>query len=593
MKKEIVLLQNEMKKHGITMYLVPTGDEHQSEYVPEYYKFREYLSGFTGSAGSLLVTNEEALLWTDGRYFVQAEKELENSGIILMKSGEKGVPTMAEYISLKIECGNILGFHGALFSYEQSMYLIGCVKGKGALVLDIDLACKVWNNSPAMDCSKIKRLESCYTGCSVQEKLKQIREKMKQRNTDIHVVSSLDDIAWIFNLRGNDIPYNPVFYSYAVITMEQTILFVKPFTVSDDLTEWLKQEQIELRDYIDFFDYLKNEICSRKVLLDKMRSSYKTCSILMEKNELFFEENPSVLLNSVKNEVECANLTAAHETDGLVMCRFIYWIKKKIKEGAAVTEWEAAEYLDKMRLEAEGCLDLSFDTIAAYGSNAAMCHYAPSRENPVYLKPEGFFLVDAGGQYLKGTTDVTRTIVLGELSQEQKLHYTLVLQGNIRLAMAHFPEGICGANLDILARGPLWQYGLDFNHGTGHGVGYCLNVHEGPNNIHWNLQRKNAKTVPFKPGMLTSDEPGLYLEGKYGIRLENLLLTKKSEKTEGFLAFDTVTKVVFDREAILPKLLSEEEKNWLNAYHQNVYELYAEKMTSEEAAWLKSAAEAL
>lgn len=595
MKKEILLIQNEMKKNGITMYIVPTADEHQSEYVCEYYKFREYLSGFTGSAGTLLITEEECLLWTDGRYFVQAAKELENSGIILMKSGEKDVPTIAEYISSNIKHGNVLGFDGALISQAQSKIFIKCAEKKGASILDISLTDQVWIKRPAISCGKIMRLGLFYTGRRVQEKLEMIREYMKKQDAEVHVISALDDIAWIFNLRGRDIPYNPVFYSYAVITMEQVILFLKQGSANDEILDILQEENIEVHNYYDFFDYLNKEITGKKILLDKLKSSYKTCSILSEKNELVFDENPSTFLKAIKTTAECENLKVAHEIDGLIMCKFIYWIKKQIKEGALVTECDAADYLDRLRLNHRDCLDLSFDTIAAYGANGAMCHYSPDRNNPVVLKPEGFFLVDCGGQYLKGTTDITRTIALGELTKRQKKHYTLVLKGHIRLAMARFPEGVCGANLDVLARGPLWNEGLDFNHGTGHGVGYYLNVHEGPNNIHWNLHRKNWKMVPLKPGMLTSNEPGLYLEDEYGIRLENLILTKKAEGfgMNDFLEFETVTKVVFERDAILPELLSIEEKGWLNAYHQSIFELYAKKMSEEERKWLRAVTVAL
>lgn len=622
MKKEILALQSEMKKYGITMYLVPTGDEHQSEYVSEYYKFRAYLSGFTGSAGTLLVTGDKCLLWTDGRYFVQAAKELENSGIILMKSGEKGVPTILEYISSKIKENDVFGFDGTLVSYIQGRAFHDCVTQKGGKILDISLADDVWKKRPSIYHGKISRLDLCYTGCTDQKKLEQVRNAMAEHDATIHVLSTLDDIAWIFNLRGHDIPYNPVFYSYAVITMDRAILYVKSHTMDEELLDVLSDESVEVRDYFEFFEELDKKFQGEKILLDDRRSSYKVCDILMEKNELIFSDNPSILFKSIKNETECRNIRKAHEADGLVMCRFIYWIKtqmleRDIPEDKILTECDAADYLDQLRRSMPDCSDLSFDTIAAYGPNAAMCHYSPDRDNPVELKPEGFFLVDCGGQYLTGTTDITRTIALGPLTEQQKKHYTLVLKGHIRLAMARFPKGICGANLDILARGPLWGEGLDFNHGTGHGVGYYLNVHEEPNNIHWNLQRKNAKTVPLLPGMLTSNEPGLYLEGEYGIRLENLTLTRsliKAEKydvaamdevnnpksnfqtneskcvvDDRFLEFETVTKAPFERDAIIKELLSADELDWLNAYHTSVYDLYHSKLNEEERIWLQNA----
>lgn len=638
MKKEILMLQEKMKKHGIHMYLIPTGDEHQSEYVGEYYKFRAYLSGFTGSAGTLLVTLDQCLLWTDGRYFVQAAKELENSGIILMKSGEKGVPTIQEYISSNIKEHEVLGFDGALMNVLQGKDFLQCVNEKGGTLLDISLADEVWEDRPALNYGNIRNLDLCYAGCTVEEKLSQVREVMKKEGADVHVLSTLDDIAWLFNLRGCDIPYNPVFYSYAVITMDSAILFANIESLDADLSKKLAEDGVEIYPYTSFFEYVSEKIRGKNILLDKGRTSYKTYCILSctkvfakedksmdlkveiidSANELIYSENPTVLLKSIKNKVECDNLKKAHETDGLVMCKFIYWLKQQVQNGQKITECDAADYLDQLRLHAPDCVDLSFDTIAAYGANAAMCHYSPDRTHPVELKPEGFFLVDCGGQYLTGTTDITRTIALGPLSEEQKKHYTLVLKGHIRLAMARFPRGICGANLDILARGPLWQECLDFNHGTGHGVGYFLNVHEGPNNIHWNLQRKNAKTVPLQPGMLTSDEPGLYLEGKYGIRLENLILTKpvtyvkesefepsikkenfKNSQTENhvederFLEFETVTKAPFEREAIIKELLSADEIIWLNNYHKSVYEMYCDKLSEEESIWLSIVTEEL
>lgn len=595
MRKEITLLQERMRKYGIHMYLVPTGDEHQSEYVPEYYEFRAYLSGFTGSAGTLLVTEEKCLLWTDGRYFIQAEKQLENTGIILMRSGEKGVDTIEEYISSHIKEREVLGFNGTMFSLEQARRLVKAAENAGASVCDMDLSEEVWENHPAIAVGKIKSLGLDYTGREVKEKLEMIRTAMKKVGADMHIVSSLDDIAWIFNLRGRDIPYNPVFYSYAIISGESAALFVKYRAVDEELQITLQKEKVEVLDYFQFFEYLKNNCIGKKILLDPSRNSYRTYCLLKSNNEIIEKESPSILMKAIKTKTEVANLKASHESDGLIMTKFIYWIKKKMEEETPVTEYEAAEYLDHLRLLQEECLDLSFDTIAAYGENAAMCHYSPDKNNPVYLKKEGFLLVDSGGQYLNGTTDITRTIAVGTLTKEQKEHYTLVLQGHIRLSMARFPEGVCGANLDILARGPLWNRGLDFNHGTGHGVGYYLNVHEGPNNIHWNIQRKNAKSVPLKPGMLTSNEPGLYLQDQYGIRIENLMLTKavKDLKTEGFLEFETVTKAPYEREAIIPEMLSEEELNWLNQYHQQLFELYSKSLTQAECNWLRGVTEPL
>ena len=413
MRNEMIQLKKEMKKQGIAMYLVPTGDEHRSEYVPEFYKFRAYLSGFTGSAGTLLVTDEECLLWTDGRYFIQAEKQLQNSGIVLMKSGEKGVPTLEEYVSLHVKEGDVIGVNMALISCSFGKELAEIVEKQQARLEDVDFANLVWKNRPAMQVSKVERLGPFYTGRRVQEKLEMVRESMKKEGADVHVISSLDDIAWLYNLRGKDIPYNPVFYAYTVIEPDRALLFAKPYAIDENLMETLQDEKIEVLEYDDFYEYIEKNIADKQVLLDSTRCNYRIYDLLGTKNEIIEKENPTVLMKSIKTAVESHNISVVHQQDGLVMIKFIYWIKKQIADGVAVTEYEAAEYLDKLRLAGRECVDLSFDTIAAYGSNASMCHYSPSENDSAKIEPEGFLLVDSGGQYLKGTTDITRTIAVG------------------------------------------------------------------------------------------------------------------------------------------------------------------------------------
>lgn len=619
MRMEIVKLQKEMQKNGISMYLVPTADEHQSEYISEYYKFREFLSGFTGSAGTLLVTLEECFLWTDGRYFVQAEKELKNSGIVLMKSGEKNVPTILEYISMYINEKEVLGVDYALINIVQGREYQKCVEKKGAFLKNLSFADSLWKGRPLFTSKQIYELPISYAGAAVEEKLNQVRSSMKEKKVSAHLISSLDDIAWLFNLRGSDIAYNPVFYSYVLLTMDSVKLYLKTNALDETVKENLEKASVEIEEYDTFYSSVMECLKKEQILLNEQKSSYKLYCIVKEDNTLLFDENPSTVLKAVKNKTECANLRLAHELDGLVMCKFIYWIKQvmnahEIRESSSseraeqyITECDAADYLDTLRRSISECKDISFDTIAAYGENAAMCHYSPDKEHPVEIKPEGFFLVDSGGQYMTGTTDVTRTIVVGPLTEQQKKHYTLVLKGHIRLAMCRFPRGVCGANLDILARGPLWTECLDYNHGTGHGVGYFLNVHEGPNNIHWNLLRKNQKFTPLLPGMLTSNEPGFYLEGEYGIRLENLVLTRavvhetiqkkgfdcgcnmENCEDDRFLEFETVTKVPFDKDAVIKELLSADEIDWLNQYHKSIYDLYHNRLTKEECIWLANA----
>lgn len=595
MRNEVVSLKKAMSDHAIDIYIVPTADEHQSEYIPEFYKFRAYLSGFTGSAGTLVVTQDESLLWTDGRYFIQAEKQLEGSDILLMRSGEKDVPTIEEYITDHLKEGQNIGVDFSLISCDFGKKLQNIAKSKNGQLLDKDLSVQVWQNHPAMEISKIQRLGLFYTGRRVQEKLEMIRQVMKEEQAEVHVINSLDDIAWIFNLRGKDVAYNPVFYSYAVLTMTQAVLFVKEYALEESIQELLAEEQVTVMPYEAFYDYLKNEIMDKKVLLDPAKCNYRMTAILEKTNQFTEKDNPSTLMKAMKTSVEAHNISAAHQQDGLVMIKYIYWIKKQIADGKKLTEYNAAKKLDEMRLSQKECLDLSFDTIAAYGPNAAMCHYSPSKQDSAMIEPEGFLLVDSGGQYLKGTTDITRTIAVGPLTHKQKEHYTLVLQGHIRLSMARFPEGTCGANLDVLARGPLWSRGLDYNHGTGHGVGAYLNVHEGPTRIYWKLAPEHAKIIPLKPGMLMSNEPGLYLQDQYGIRIENLILTKKTEEfgIKGFLEFETMTRAPYERDAILPELLADEELAWLNEYHRYLFEVNSKFLTKEERTWLRSVTDPL
>lgn len=614
MKKEIQLFQKEMEQKNIQMCLVPTGDYHLSEYIDDYFKIRAFLSGFTGSAGTLLITKEKAMLWTDGRYFIQAARQLQNTGIELMKSGEEGVPTVEEYVAQNLKEGDTFCFDGKVVSAEEGKKLASVVESCGGKLVTEQWIDTIWSSRPDQTFRPVERLDLVFTGRSVQDKLEMVRKSMSQSGADCHVLSSLDDIAWLYNLRGKDIPHNPVFYGFSVITETDAWLFADEHAVDEALLAVLQEEHITVLGYETFYGFVEQNIKNKKILLDYAHSSYAVLEILQNPgngNKIIEKENPTALFKAIKTNVEADNIRKAHELDALAMIRFIFWVKNSVKDvsakeenetktdagldksdrndraGKTITEKDAADYLDTLRLSQPECVDISFETIAAYGENAAICHYSPD-ENSLELKPEGFLLVDSGGQYEKGTTDITRTIALGKLTEKQKEHYTLVLKGHIRLAMARFPKGICGANLDVLARGPLWERGLDYNHGTGHGVGYYLNVHEGPQNISWKMAQRKANTVVLEPGMLTSNEPGLYLEGQYGIRLENLILTKTADdpQMKNFLEFETVTLVPFEREAILPELLEAKEKEWLNAYHQKIYGLYKNQVTEEERQWL-------
>lgn len=592
-QERIKRLQQEMQAAGIDMYVVPTADFHQSEYVGDYFKVRAWLSGFTGSAGTLIVTRDSAYLWTDGRYFIQAVRQLAQTGVVLMKMGEEGVPTTEEFIEEQLPQGGCLGCDGRTIQVEEGRkYQEIAAKKGGTFCYHQDLTDKIWEDRTELSSEPVYLLDVKYAGKSREEKLQEVRRTMEETGANLHVLTSLDDIVWLLNIRGNDIPYNPVVLSYVVLTMEKTYFYVQEEAVPAQVKAELEKAGVVLYPYFQVYEDVKKLGARDKVMLDEACTNYTLYKNIPEETEVMFHVNPEAVMKGKKNPVEMENIRLAHKKDARAMCRFIYWLKKNVKNGD-VTEYSAALKSLEFRKEDRDCLDLSFDTICAYGPNAAMCHYAPTEEEFAKVEPKGFFLIDSGGQYWQGTTDITRTIAVGELTRQQKEHFTLVLQGHIRLAMAKFQQGCSGANLDALVRGPLWSRGLDFNHGTGHGVGYLLNVHEGPQNINWKIRAngRRGNATPLEEGMLTSNEPGLYLEGEYGIRTENLLLCKKAEKNMygQFMEFETVTLVPYEREAILPEMLTKEELNWLNDYHRKVYETIAPMLEGEEKEWLKEA----
>ena len=585
-------LQQEMAAAGMDMYLVPTADFHQSEYVGAYFKVRAWLSGFTGSAGTLVVTRDHAYLWTDGRYFIQAGRELEDTGVTLMKMREEGVPTVDEFLEENLPQGGCLGCDGRTISVSQGKaYADMMEKKQGCFLCQDDLGGKIWNDRPMMSREQAFLVDVKYVGRSREEKLADVRSIMRENRADIHLLSSLDDIAWLLNIRGNDIECNPVILSYVILTEKDVFFYVQEEAVSLEIRAELEKSGITMLPYYQVYEDVKKFADKDSVLLDEAVVNYALFENIPGGVKTVSCINPSKPMKAMKNEVERENVRAAHIKDAKAMCRFIYWLKQNVGK-EEITEYSAAEKSYELRAQDPDFLDLSFGTICAYGPNAAMCHYAPTEDACANVEPKGFFLIDSGGQYWQGTTDITRTIAVGELTQEQKEHFTLVLKGNIRLATAKFMYGMGGAHLDCLARGPLWERGLDFNHGTGHGVGFLLNVHEGPQNINWNSAIRPGGYVPLEEGVLISDEPGLYLEGRYGIRCENLLLCRKGEKNAygQFMEFEVVTLVPFEREAILPELLGAEELAWLNAYHRHVYETIAPLLDSqEEREWLKEA----
>ena len=582
-------LRERMQKKGIDVYLIPTDDFHESEYVGDYFKARKFMSGFTGSAGTLVVTPSEAGVWTDGRYFIQAENQLKGSTIDLYRMGQPDVPAVEKFIEDKTPENGCLGFDGRVVSAETGLKLKEALAKKNARIdASEDLVDAVWTDRPAMSKQPAYLLDVKYAGRSRSDKLAELRRTMEEKKADSFILASLDDIAWLFNIRGNDVAHNPVVLSYAIVRKYECFLFIQEEAVSDKVRRELAQSQIMIRPYHSVYKYIASLPGTETVLLCKKRVNYAIWNSLHEGIKIVDEMNPTMLKKAVKNPVELANLRKSHLKDGIAVTRFMYWLKHQVGK-EEITEISASDYLESLRRESEGFLDLSFDTISAYQENAAMMHYSATPEHNAVLKPEGFLLVDSGGQYYEGTTDVTRTFVLGPICDEWKKHFTLVAKAMLNLANAKFLHGCTGINLDILARGPLWSLGIDYRCGTGHGVGYLLNVHEGPNGFRWKRVPERDDQAVLEAGMVTTDEPGVYVENSHGIRTENELICKKAEENEygQFMEFETITYVPIDLDGIDPAYLNEEDKKQLNAYHKLVFEKIAPHLSEEEAEWLR------
>ena len=589
-RERLEQLRKSMKEAGIDCYLIPTSDYHDSEYVSSFFMVRKYFSGFTGSAGTLVVTGDEAVLFTDGRYFIQAGKELAGSGILLMKMGEPGVPTLKEYLKSHLLEGQCLGFDGRVVKADEAVSFEEILeKKKGRLCWKLDLAEEIWTDRPPLIHHPAYLLKECYSGLSTGEKLKRVREKIQAEGADIHLLTSLDDIAWLLNLRGSDVEYCPVVLAYAVITMEQVLLFTGEgiFKAEDSCS--LCEDGVELCPYDDFYPYL-SKIHGKRVLLCEGRVSCRLMKELSEDVTVIDRPNPTTLMKAVKNPVEIENLRTAHLKDGIAVTRFLYWLKTNIGK-LPITEVSAAKQLEAFRRQQEHFLEPSFETICAYGSNGAIIHYSALPEDCAELKGQGLVMVDSGGHYLEGSTDVTRTIALGPVSEEEKRHYTLVLRAMLNLKSSVFLHGCRGINLDIRAREILWEQGLDYKHGTGHGVGYLLNVHEGPNSFRWKLMPDYQDNAVLEEGMVTTDEPGIYIEGSHGIRIENELLCRKGEQNEygQFMYFEDLTCVPIDLDCVEVSMLEERDKQRLNEYHRQVYEKLSPYFTGDELVWLKEA----
>ncbi len=589
-KEKLTALRNIMKEKKIDAYLVPTDDFHGSEYVGDYFKCRKYITGFTGSAGTAVIMQDMAGLWTDGRYFIQASDQLQGSTIELFKSGEPDVPTVHQFLKDKLEEGMCLGFDGRTVSAKEAEQLGELLKEKDiTFTVNNDLVGEIWEDRPALSCEPVMELDVRWTGKSRADKIADIREQMKEKEADIFILTSLDDIAWLLNIRGNDIHCCPVVLSYLVMTDNELRLYANAAAFSEEIRSNLEADGVKIYPYNEVYSYVQTIAPDKKILLSKANVNSRLVSNLSSEVKVLDEPNPTLLPKAIKNKTEMDNERIAHIKDGVAVTKFIYWLKKNVPEGT-VTELSAAEKLYQFRSEQEHFIGDSFDPIIAYGTHAAIVHYSATEATDIPLETKGMVLADTGGHYLEGTTDITRTIVLGPVTAKEKKYFTAVLRGNLNLAATKFKYGCTGLNLDYLARGPLWELGEDYNHGTGHGVGYLLNVHEGPNSFRWKNLSGNPAPV-LEEGMITSDEPGYYLENEFGIRHENLVLCKKAEKTSfgQFMCFEPLTMVPFDLEGINPQEMTERERKLLNNYHQKVYTTISPYLDEEEKEWLKQA----
>ena len=587
-------LRDCMKELGIDAYLVPTADFHESEYVGEFFKCRHFLTGFNGTAGTAVITMDKAGLWTDGRYFVQAEEQLSGSEIKLYRIGEPEFPTLDEFLEAELPVDGCLGFDGRVVNSELGYGLQNLLQEKNVTINGgNDLVGEIWTSRPAMSCEPIWSLDVKYAGKSTVEKLSDLRDAMKKNKAQIHLMTALDEIAWLFNLRGNDIVNNPVFLSYALITQDEAYLYVQKEAIKEDtkmgkeVCAALAEAKVQVKEYAEFLQdvaALKNE----KILLERKKASFAVCESIDASCRIIDEMNPCATMKAVKNATEIENMRKAHLKDGIAVTKFMYWLKHTIGT-CDMTEMTAAHKIEELRAEQGNYIEPSFVTIAAYKENAAMCHYHPSDEVCKKLKPEGLLLVDSGGQYLEGTTDITRTYALGSLTEKEKEYYTIVAAAMLKVSTMKFLHGCRGINLDYTIREAFWKRGLDFAHGTGHGVGYLSNVHERPNGLRWKVVPERQDSAVIEPGMICSDEPGLYFAGDFGTRTENLILCVEDEKNEygQFLKFEFLTKAPIDLEALDTRFMDDADIERLNTYHKDVYETISPYMNDEEKEWLK------
>ena len=584
-KERMHALRMTFPPNYIKAFIIPSTDPHLSEYVAPHWMSREWISGFTGSAGTVVVLMNEAGLWTDSRYFLQAAKELEGSGITLYKEMLPETPSITKYLSQKLKPGESVSIDGKMFSVQQVEQM---KEELAAYSLQVDLfgdpLKRIWKDRPSIPNSPAFVYDIEYAGKSCEEKVAAIRAELTKKGAYALFLSALDEIAWTLNLRGNDVHCNPVVVSYLLITQDDVIYFISPEKVTKEVNEYLKEQHVKLKNYDEVETYL-NTFTGRNILIDPKKTNFAIYSAINPKCNIIRGESPVALLKAIRDEQEIAGIHAAMQRDGVALVKFLKWLEEAVPSGKE-TELSVDRKLHEFRAAQPLYMGESFDTIAGYKEHGAIVHYSATPESDVPLQPKGFLLLDSGAQYLDGTTDITRTIALGELTEEEKTDYTLILKGHIALAMAKFPVGTRGAQLDVLARMPIWKYGMNFLHGTGHGVGHFLSVHEGPQSI-----RMNENPVVLQPGIVTSNEPGVYKAGSHGIRTENLtLVCKDKEGMFGdYLKFETITLCPICKKGIVKEMLTNEEIEWLNNYHQIVYEKLSPNLNEEEKVWLQEA----
>lgn len=573
-----------MRENGINVYIIPNFDPHLSEYPPERWNTRKWASGFTGSAGSAAISLNEAALWSDSRYFIQAENELKGTGYTFFKDGMPETISLNDWACQQAGNGGVIAADDTAFSYNEGTKMKNLFAAKGVnLCFNFSPIDKLWDDRPSIPENEIFVHEIEYAGEAFESKYSRIMQETQKRGADAILLSALDDIAWAFNIRGCDVKFNPVVVAYAYLSNDKKVLFIEKCKLTDKVEAYFNENGIEIKPYNEIEQYLANVEAGVKVLADPARTNFRLCNILNGKEALVATTSPIAIMKSVKNSVEIEGTQNALTRDGVAMVNFLYWLDSNIGK-IEMSEISIADKLRSFRAEQPLFIGESFGTIAGYGGHGAIVHYRATEESDATLEPRGFVLVDSGGQYLDGTTDITRTIPLGELTEEEKKCFTLVLKGHIAIAQAQFPQGTRGAQIDAFARIALWKEGYTYMHGTGHGIGHFLNVHEGPQNI-----RLEENPTPLMPGMMTSNEPGVYLSDRFGIRTENIILTVENKETEfgRFYEFKTLTLCPIDTRAVDTSIMTDEEIDWLNQYHKQVYETLSPMLNCPQSEWLK------